>query len=346
MKSRPPPPTPLVRYVASGGHRLAWSASGSGSPALVIVPGWVTHLTIDWTQDPIGTYHRTLAAGRRLIRYDRPGIGLADRTDYDFSLERQLEYLDTLLEAAGEDQVALMGHSFSGPIAIAYAATRPEKVSHLVLFATAARLIGAPDFPEGLNPKLAAAIEQLVLAEWGLASRAIAEIMLPGVDPERVEWFAEYQRTATTAEVAAEIIRVQGAMDVREMLPRVQVPTRVLHRQDDRAVTLAAARHLAAGIGGARLKILPGAANLPFYEDMEAIVEEIDGSLNPASGLLTEREAAVLAKLDEGLPNRTIGHQLGVSEHTVARHLANIFLKLDVGSRGAAVARARSLGLL
>jgi len=54
----------------------------------------------------------------------------------------------------------------------------------------------------------------------------------------------------------------------------------------------------------------------------------------------------VLRLAAEGSSNGEIGRRLGVSEHTVARHMANVFLKLDVSSRSAAGARARQAGLI
>jgi ATP/maltotriose-dependent transcriptional regulator MalT len=60
---------------------------------------------------------------------------------------------------------------------------------------------------------------------------------------------------------------------------------------------------------------------------------------------LSSREIEVLRLLAHGLSNREIGADLVISEHTVARHLQNIFAKIGVGSRAAAAAeleRARA----
>ena len=92
--------------------------------------------------------------------------------------------------------------------------------------------------------------------------------------------------------------------------------------------------------------VLDGSATLPFYGDQEAVISAIESFLNPQAATLTRRELEVLGLAAAGLSNRRIGSDLHISEDTVARHLANIFLKLDVGSRGAAVARARRLELL
>jgi DNA-binding NarL/FixJ family response regulator len=61
---------------------------------------------------------------------------------------------------------------------------------------------------------------------------------------------------------------------------------------------------------------------------------------------LTPRELEVLQLLAEGLPNKTIGHRLGISEHTVKFHVNSIMGKLDAQSRTEAVVQATRLGLI
>jgi DNA-binding NarL/FixJ family response regulator len=62
--------------------------------------------------------------------------------------------------------------------------------------------------------------------------------------------------------------------------------------------------------------------------------------------LLTDREVEVLRLVASGKPNRGIAGALGISEHTVARHMQNVFAKLGVSSRAAAISRALEKGLL
>lgn len=62
--------------------------------------------------------------------------------------------------------------------------------------------------------------------------------------------------------------------------------------------------------------------------------------------ILTPRERDVLRLVADGLGNPAIAIRLGISEHTVHRHVANMLVKLGVPSRAAAVATAARLGLL
>jgi DNA-binding NarL/FixJ family response regulator len=193
--------------------------------------------------------------------------------------------------------------------------------------------------------KLATAIEQLVLAEWGLGSKAMGELMMPNASAEQLTWYSAYQRTAASPEAAAAVIRDTIRVDVAEYLGQIRVPTLVLHHRDDRVLPLACGERLAAKIPGGRLLVLEGSATSPFFGDQEAVISAIESFVNPRAAVLTRRELEVLGRVADGLSNRGIACDLHISEDTVARHLANVFLKLEVGSRGAAVARARVLDL-
>lgn len=74
------------------------------------------------------------------------------------------------------------------------------------------------------------------------------------------------------------------------------------------------------------------------------------GSVAPTPSLseplLTAREREVLRLIAEGRSNREIAETLFISPRTVTTHTTGLFAKLDVGSRTAAVAVARRLGLL
>ncbi|MGA9192116.1 MAG: response regulator transcription factor [Anaerolineales bacterium] len=81
----------------------------------------------------------------------------------------------------------------------------------------------------------------------------------------------------------------------------------------------------------------------------QAFASQIAPGSPPAEPLvepLTEREMDVLQLLAEGLSNRAIAHQLGISEHTVKFHVNGILGKLDAQSRTEAAMRAAALGLI
>src|SRR5262249_25032319 len=112
--------------------RLAYATVGSGDP-LVRVANCFNHLDFEW-QSPIW-HHWVRDVGQfcSILRYDGRGNGLSQWDAEDVSFEAWIHDLETVVDAAGLDKFALLGHSQGGAVAIAYAVRHPERVSHLVL---------------------------------------------------------------------------------------------------------------------------------------------------------------------------------------------------------------------
>jgi len=81
-------------------------------------------------------------------------------------------------------------------------------------------------------------------------------------------------------------------------------------------------------------------ADLGAGPDVEAVDALSSTARSSSVNPLTTRECEVLRLVAAGMTNRSIANQLFLSEKTVARHLSNIFSKLDVTSRTAAAAFA------
>jgi DNA-binding CsgD family transcriptional regulator len=79
--------------------------------------------------------------------------------------------------------------------------------------------------------------------------------------------------------------------------------------------------------------------------EVEALIQQPSTMDRPASGVLTAREVEVLRLIAQGKTNRGIARALDISEKTVARHVSNIFTKLDLSTRSAAAAYAFTHGL-
>src|SRR4029077_1884567 len=69
---------PQTRYAQSSGAKIAYQVSGTGPPDLVMVPGLVSHLDIQWQQTAYRRFVRALEQGMRVIRMDKRGTGLSD----------------------------------------------------------------------------------------------------------------------------------------------------------------------------------------------------------------------------------------------------------------------------
>jgi pimeloyl-ACP methyl ester carboxylesterase/DNA-binding CsgD family transcriptional regulator len=341
-----------IRFLPVGARRVAYEVRGDGPP-LVAPAWWVSHLELDWESAGFRRFWEGLAEGYALIRYDRLGVGMSDRTvrDSDLTLDREVATLRALLDELQLERVSLMGGSCGSCTAIAFAAAFPERVDRLVLYGSYAD--GAAITAQGVANAIVAAVR----AHWGLGSRLLSDIFLGAADPAEHERFARLQREAATAEAAAALLGLVYRLDVRAHLPLVRSPALVVHRRDDRAVPYRLGREVAAAIPGATFIPLHGSAHFPWHGDADSVVRACREALAPVQpsprdasepqpALLSSREREILACVARGLGDREIAEQLVLSPHTVHRHVANIRRKLGRTSRTAAVAEAARLGLL
>jgi pimeloyl-ACP methyl ester carboxylesterase/DNA-binding CsgD family transcriptional regulator len=342
-----------IRFLPLGARRVAYEVRGGGPP-LVAPAWWVSHLELDWQSASFRRFWEGVADGYTLIRYDRLGVGMSDRTlrDSDLTIDEEVATLRALLDELELERVSLVGGSCGSCTAIAFAATYPERVERLVLYGS------YPDGAEITAPGLGDAIIAAVRAHWGLGARLLSDIFLGGADSAEQERFAALQREAATAEAAAALLGLVYRLDVRALLPLVRSPALVVHRRDDRAVPFRLGREVAAAIPGATFVPLKGTAHFPWHGDVDSVVRACREALAPSgsssphnasepeSVLLSRREREILACVAQGMSDREIADQLVLSSHTVHRHVANIRRKLGRSSRTAAVAEAARLGLL
>jgi pimeloyl-ACP methyl ester carboxylesterase/DNA-binding CsgD family transcriptional regulator len=341
-----------IRFLHLGARRLAYEVRGDGPP-LVAPAWWVSHLELDWQDPGVRRFWEGVAEDYTLIRYDRLGVGMSDRTvrDSDLTLDGEVATLRALVDELDLGRVTLVGGSSGTCTAVAFAATFPERVERLVLYGS---------YPHGdalTPPGVADAILAAVRAHWGLGSRVLSDIFLGGADSTEHERFARLQRESTSAQTAAALLGLVYRLDVRAHLPLVRQPATVVHRRDDRAVPYRFGREVAAAIPSATFVPLQGNSHFPWHGDVDAVVRACRQALAPqqppssdACGpepvLLSSREREILAYVARGLGDREIAQQLVLSPHTVHRHVANIRRKLGRTSRTAAVAEAARLGLL
>lgn len=258
-----------IRFcTARDGSRLAYSTMGQG-PALVVPPAWISHQELGWQDPTYRPFWERLANHHTLVCYDRPGTGLSDWNRTEFSLDWSVRDLETVIDHLKLKRLALLGFSEGGPVAITYATKHPRRVSHLILYGTYAR--GEAITTE----KFKASFISLVRAHWGVGSKVLTDIFIPGADAAAIEGWAKYQRECATPEIAAKILDLTYKANVVQLLLNLRVPTLVLHRQRDRAMPFRLGRELASLIPNARLVALEGQYHFPWLGDFESVLRAI-----------------------------------------------------------------------
>ena len=315
------------------GRTVAYARTGDGPP-LLFIGGWLSDLEMSWALPPERQLFESLARGRTVLRYDRPGCGLSDRTvDAGASLESELDTVAAVVAAAGLDRYDVMGSSLGVPVAIEWAARHPDTVDHLVLYGGWAR--GADIAPAAVREHLVG----LVNSHWGLGADVLTDIFAPESPAGIRSALAAYQRQASSVATAVDLLELCYRIDVTDSLTKVRTPTLVLHREDDRAAPIDQARLIAAAIPTARLRILPGRSHLPYIGDVDALVASVRDFLGlpalrrSAMPRLTTRQRQVAALVTQGLTNREIGQRLGIDERSAEGHVERIRIRLGVRSR-------------
>lgn len=344
-----------IRYVKTAdGIRLAWADAGSG-PVIVKAANWLTHLEYEWESPVWRHWMRFFAGNFRYIRHDERGCGMTEMNVGDLSLERWVEDLEDVINAAGvTEPVTLLGISQGGAICVAYAAKHPERVSKLILYGGYARGPLRRGDPE--KERFYLALIDIVRFGWNEDNPAFRQVFtsrfIPGGTDEQIGWFNDLCRKTTTPEIAEKLFASRSKIDVTHLLGKVTVPTLVLHSREDAVVPIEEGHILAAGIPGARFIELDSKNHVlledePAWERFCNEVLEFAGTRMHESEVfaaLSLREREVLALIAEGLGNAQIGQRLEISEKTVRNHVSNIFDKLGVWSRAQAIVFARDHG--
>ncbi len=192
-----------TRYAKSGDLSIAYQVVGSGRD-VVFVAGSVSHVELGWEGPPTGPLQRRLSGCGRLITFDKRGLGLSDRSAELPTLEQRMDDVRAVMDAADSERAAVVGMSEGGPMALLFAATYPERVSALVLWATFARLAWAPDYPDGIDLEEAEAFCDQIEASWGHGRVLPLIAMQDAPDDEATRrGFARFERSSATPAMAA-----------------------------------------------------------------------------------------------------------------------------------------------
>ena len=261
-----------IRYARSGDVNIAYQVTGDGDLDLVLVPGFVSHLELDWDDPRSAHFLDRLGSFTRLIRFDKRGTGLSDRPGDLPDLETRMDDVRAVMDAVGSERAALFGYSEGGPLSILFAATRPERVSQLALYGAYAKRLHSPDYPWAPTEEERRAYAAEVEEQWAFA--ADMRRMCPSADEAMARWWEARARAAASPGAARALVEMNSRIDVRDVLPSVHLPTLVLHRAGDLDSSVEEGRFIAERIPGARFVELPGIDHCPWI-DADEIVDEI-----------------------------------------------------------------------
>jgi len=267
---------PETKYARSGDVHIAYQVMGQGPVDLVFVPGFVSHLERHWDNPGYRRLFERISSYARLIRFDKRGTGLSDRTTSIPTLEQRMDDVRAVMDAAGSSRASLFGFSEGGAMAILFAATYPERTSALVLYGAYAREAWAPDHPWGVTAEEYEARIVRRRETWGTGQTFASFTPSQGDNAALLEWWATTERASASPGAVEALMRMNFQIDVRHVLPAISVPTLVMHRKGDPVQPLEDGRYLARHIPGAKYVELEGTDHGPAQGNSAAILDEME----------------------------------------------------------------------
>jgi pimeloyl-ACP methyl ester carboxylesterase len=267
---------PQVRYARSGDVHIAYQVVGDGPFDLVYVPGFSSHLELNWEPPSLHVTER-LSSFSRLIYFDKRGTGMSDPVENVPTLEERMDDVRAVMDAAGSEQAAFFGFSEGGAMALLFAATYPDRTRALALWGAMARTTYAPDYPlgtpydaylESANELILPYVDEGVLADIYVPSKA--------EDPVTLRQARRGEQLGASPAMVAKVFLMYLDVDVRHVLGTIQAPTLIMHAHGDRVVNVRHGRWLAEHIPHAKYVEMPGIDHLVWHSEPNPVLDEIE----------------------------------------------------------------------
>jgi class 3 adenylate cyclase len=271
----------------SDGVSIAYSATGEGIP-LVMIPLWFSNLAGSW--EDAREFYDELAHQKQLVTYDGRGTGMSQRQVDDVSIEAFERDLEAVVDELGLGKFALLAPNVSATVAVNYAARRPDRVSHLILWCPVVR---AGDMLETSQVR---GMDALMETDWELFTEMVAQLVYGFAGGEPSRRFAASLRESVAPETARAVMDGARDVDVSDLLPQLDVPSLVIHRKGMTVPPLDVSQRIAASIPGARLALVGGGSMLLYREDAEGVL----GTINDFLGVEAPKTTAAAGVRDAG----------------------------------------------
>ena len=261
---------PETRYAPSGEVNIAYQVMGHGPVDIIVVPGLFSH--VDFLHELPGytAFIRRLSNYARVVTFDKRGQGLSDRIEGSPSLEQRMDDLRAIMDAIGSRRAALFAFSEGCAMSALFAATYPERVSHLILFGGFAR--GSDRIPDGVWPSY---FEETV-KNWGTGKSIERLVSIHRANPDAVALFARFERLSSSPGALKTALLLHRQIDVTPILRSLKVPTLVLHRSTDAQVSVCLGRKLAAQIPDATYVEYPGGDHYFWTGETDSLLGDIE----------------------------------------------------------------------
>jgi class 3 adenylate cyclase len=265
-----------TQYARSGDADIAYQVIGDAvGRDIVLCLDWGTHLEAVAERPEMSDFIRALVRFARVLFFDMRGVGMSSAVTEGVPIESWMDDLVIVMDAAGSEKATLLTLGQATQMAVMAAATHPDRVTSLVLLNGFARFVRSDDYPAGMPPRVQETYLETVESQWGKGT--LTSFLGPSVyeRPGVVEWWSRLERYSASPRLARARAEAMMEVDVRDLLPLVDVPTLVVHSRHNEYVRIGHGRYLAEHIPGATLLERDAADHWPLAEpDLVGAIEE------------------------------------------------------------------------
>jgi class 3 adenylate cyclase/alpha-beta hydrolase superfamily lysophospholipase len=279
---------PETRFAWNGDVALAYQTFGDGAHDLLYLPGLISNVDVMWEWPAYARFLRRLGSFARVLVMDRRGYGCSERFSPDalVPLEVVVDDVVAVLDDAGVERVSVFAYEDGNTLAALLAASKPERVDHLVLQDPMASWTRNDELPwEWTRERWEEQIE-MFRRTWGRMSadrtaeerRRWADLGIQGdIDEREVRWWARMERSTMGPGAMVAETRKFMEIDIRAVLPTIHVPTLVIHRRGNTTYDPRTPRFVADRIEGAKyVEVDSGPEGVPWADGWEALTDEIE----------------------------------------------------------------------
>jgi class 3 adenylate cyclase len=341
---------PDTHYARLDGNRIAYQVSGDGPIDILLCYGMAS-IDAEWDEPEIAHFYRRTAEIGRLIRFDDLGSGASDPVPHGVASTPELtaRQIVAVMDAAGSKRAILGGGDAGTPGVLVAAASYPDRVAGVVIYHGAARMTAAEDYPDGIA---LADLEMWASMYDTMDVDQILQMTVPSraTDEQFLRWGRKWLRSVASPAAVQALIRQAAEVDVRSVLPDIEVPTLVMHRTGFQGSPIALSRYLADHIPDGRFLELPGSDGPPWFEHPEAFIDatrEFAAELAGESARPTRAERVMATVLFTDLVSSTErAQQVGDSEWRNLLQLHEDVSRRCVGDTGGKMVKTTGDGIL
>jgi len=239
------------------GVKLAYYVYGEGKQTLVFVVAFVG--TAEFWIPQVHYFSQKF----KVVTIDMRGAGESDKPAGNYTFDLYMEDLNSIIEELQEKKFILICESCGAFIAAKYITKYPGKVSKLAVVGGTPKLIATDGFPHGHPLEVAQGVLTRFQESYSWGLGAWLKLVFPELGTDYIKEWGFKVSQKTTKEIVVGILSNFLKEDIRPLLGKMNVPTLIIHGENDMVCPLEGAKYMRENIRGSKMYMFKGKGHCP-----------------------------------------------------------------------------------